>query len=618
MATIVTATWVASSRESALEALQRPVQRSSPGLGKPRGQAVLPPWSALSRRNARTHSDALVRYSDDMATTQTARDPKPTPERILQLANRVLEGDIILPEFQRPFVWKRRQILELMDSVFRNYPIGSLLVWESTQRLASKRSIADLEVAERSEQYPVNYLLDGQQRLSAICGAIYWTPGDPQSVWNVAFDLRTARFFHADHADDFPMYQIPLRRMANAPEFYRRLGPIDDNAMKERADLLFTRFLEYQVPLVTLGDMSIDDVAPVFERINSTGTRLTIYDLMRAATWSPDFDLGNTVDSIKDSLESKKYHTFDNKTFLRTLGAAAGGDFSAQSIDALRELDKAALTNAADAMKAAALRAADFLATEVAAPRAESLPYANQFAVLCEVFRLLPHPDASQLQEIKRWFWLTTLSGYFGGWDSGQMSQDARQVRDFAAGQATTLGEGGVVPSAALWFKKPFRSNSAVSKMLGIMLAHGTPLDLVNGQRIDVDKSLAWSNDKEYHHVFPKAYLKRVGVDGSTANVVGNIVLLTSKSNLGIRDSSPSEYLGRIMEESGRETLLERFESVLVPEAALEAALADDFAGFLKLRSEHLHAHVQRLTGPVSGPQVPGEDLDDSGDDSTD
>ena len=239
-----------------------------------------------------TTGSRLVR----VVTKQTARDPKPTPERILQLASRVLEGDIILPEFQRPFVWKRRQILELMDSIYRNYPIGSLLVWESTQKLASKRSIADLAVAERSAKYPVNYLLDGQQRLSAICGAIYWTPSNPKSVWNVVFDLKTGKFSHSDQVDGHPVHQIPLRRMSDAPEFYRRLGPIDDQEMKDRADLLFTRFLQYQVPLVTLGDMSIDDVAPVFERINSTGTRLTIYDLMRAATWSPDFDLGNTVE----------------------------------------------------------------------------------------------------------------------------------------------------------------------------------------------------------------------------------------------------------------------------------------------------------------------------------
>jgi hypothetical protein len=553
-----------------------------------------------------------------VAPSETARDPKPTPERILQLASRVLDGDIILPEFQRPFVWKRRQILELMDSIYRNYPIGSLLVWESTQKLASKRNIADLNVAERSEKYPVNYLLDGQQRLSAICGTIYWMPGNPRSVWNVVFDLKTGKFAHSDLAEGYPSHVIPLRRMSDPPEFYRRLGPIDNPEMKSRADLLFTRFLQYQVPLVTLGDMSIDDVAPVFERINSTGTRLTIYDLMRAATWSPDFDLGNTVENIKATLEPKKFHTLDNKTFLRTLGAAAGGDFSAQSIDALRDLDNDRLTSAADAMKAAALRAADFLSTEIGAPRAEALPYANQFAVLCEVYRLLPHPNSPQLAEIKRWFWLTTLSGYFGGWDSGQMTQDTRQIRAFAEGKVDNLGEGGVIPSASLWRMKPFRSNSAASKMLGLILAHETPSDLINGQKIDTDKSLAWSNDKEYHHFFPQAYLKRMKVPGNAANVVGNIVLLTSKSNIDILDSAPSEYLNRIIADSGREELVKRLATNLVPESALDAALADDFSGFLELRSQFLHAHVHALTGPVAENEEAAEELDDSDADTTD
>ena len=82
------------------------------------------------------------------------------------------------------------------------------------------------------------------------------------------------------------------------------------------------------------------------------------------------------------------------------------------------------------------------------------------------------------------------------------MTQDTRQIRAFISGKAETLGEGGVIPSSTLWRMKPFRSNSAVSKMLGLILAHEAPLDLVNGQRIDVDKSLAWSNDKEYHHFF--------------------------------------------------------------------------------------------------------------------
>ena len=249
----------------------------------------------------------------------TAKDPKPTAERIEQLAQRVLIGDIILPEFQRPFVWKRRQILELLDSIYRNYPIGSALLWESHQELASKRSIADLEIGARSKKYPVNYLLDGQQRLSTICGVLHWQPGDPKSVWNVVFDLRSERFIHMDHADELPAHQIPLRRLKDPADYFRKLSAIDDDQLKATADLLFNRYKDYQLPLVTLGDMSINDVAPVFERINSTGTRLTIYDLMRAATWSPDFDLGTTIEDIKLSLEPKRFHSFDNKTFLRAL-----------------------------------------------------------------------------------------------------------------------------------------------------------------------------------------------------------------------------------------------------------------------------------------------------------
>ena len=211
-----------------------------------------------------------------------------------------MSGDIALPEFQRPFVWTQKQVRNLLDSIYHNYPIGSLLVWESREDLESKRKIADLEVNARSESYPVNYLLDGQQRLSAICGVLNWEPGDPKSIWNVTFDLKTEKFNHASSLE-FPKHVIPLRWLSNPSTFYKNIFPLEDDALKDRADHLFNRFKDYQLPLVTLGDMPLKDVGPIFERINSTGTKLTIYDLMRAATWSPNFDLGQTVDSIRRS-----------------------------------------------------------------------------------------------------------------------------------------------------------------------------------------------------------------------------------------------------------------------------------------------------------------------------
>lgn len=554
-----------------------------------------------------------------MAKTITAKDPKPTAERIEQLANRVLVGDIILPEFQRPFVWKRKQILELLDSIYRNYPIGSALLWESRQELASKRSIADLEVGERSKNYPVNYLLDGQQRLSTICGVLHWEPGDPNSVWNVVFDLRTEKFSHIDHVEELPAHQIPIRRLSDAAEYFRKISVIDDVKLRSVADLLFNRFKDYQLPLVTLGDMSINDVAPVFERINSTGTRLTIYDLMRAATWSPEFDLGKTIESIKVSLEAKKFHSFENKTFLRCLGAASGSDFSSGSIDSLRQLDPDTLHTCAEQIKVSAQLAVDFLSTEIKAPRAEALPYSNQFVVLIEFFRVLPNPNSEQLAELKRWFWLTTLSGYFSGWDSGQMAADARSIREYASGKVANIDVIASVPTASLWNIKPFRTNSAVSKMIALMFTTKAPLDLITGQVVDIDKSLAWSNDKEFHHLFPQAYLSKIGIKASKGNVPGNIILLTSKSNISISDTAPSVYLKQIIDSDGRHALIERLESNLVPESALDSALNDDFETFLNIRAAYLHGIAESLSSINSDGlvEVSPEEMDDSDFDPT-
>ncbi len=492
-----------------------------------------------------------------------------------------------------------------------------MLVWESTQDLMSKRSIADLEIADRSPNYPVNYLLDGQQRLSTVCGVLHWKPGNAKSVWNVAFDLQTKEFFHVDSLADLPLHQVPLRRLADPSEFYRRLSPLTDASLTETADELFNRFTDYQVALVTLGDMSLNDVAPVFERINSTGTRLTIFDLMRAATWSTSFDLGDSVEKVRQAIAPKKFAGLDEKVFLRALSAAAGGSFNVESIDDLRKKDGDTLARAVQETEESAKRACDFLATEVGVPRYEALPYANQFAVLCEIYRIVGTPSSTQLGDIRRWFWRTTLAGYFGGWNTGQMTSDTTTIRAWGIGVYKSLDIGTVTSNEKIWRVKTFRANSATAKMVALMLSNAGPLDIISGQKIDPDKSLAWSNDKEFHHFFPQAYLKRSRK--GTPHLVANIVLLTSTSNIHIRDSSPSVYLQEIIDADGRETLVARLATNLVSEAALEAALKDDYEGFLYERSITLQAEAMRLCGEPTTTAVATEpeEIQDENDDTT-
>jgi hypothetical protein len=74
--------------------------------------------------------------------------------------------------------------------------------------------------------------------------------------------------------------------------------------------------------------MPSNEVAKVFERINSTGTDLTIVDLARAATWSPEFDLKDEIETLLLVLDGKQYGRVDAKTMLRTIAAGAGFGFS--------------------------------------------------------------------------------------------------------------------------------------------------------------------------------------------------------------------------------------------------------------------------------------------------
>lgn len=89
-------------------------------------------------------------------------------EKIDKIINRINSGDIKIPAFQRAYVWKQFQILDLLDSIVKNYPIGSVLLWSTGEKLKHTRNIAGYSIPDSPDEYPVNYVLDGQQRISSI------------------------------------------------------------------------------------------------------------------------------------------------------------------------------------------------------------------------------------------------------------------------------------------------------------------------------------------------------------------------------------------------------------------------------------------------------------------
>ena len=176
------------------------------------------------------------------------------------------------------------------------------------------------------------------------------------------------------------------------------------------------------------------------------------------------------------------------------------------------------------------------------------------------------------------------------------MSADVRAIANFANGTADFIGVEVVKPSADTWISRQFRSNNAHAKLLAIILAHLGPVDLLSGQVIDTAASLSWSNNKEFHHFFPRDYLKNAGISAVRINSLTNIIMLTSASNRRISNRAPSDYLADVEKAAGSE-LQPWLDSNLVPLEAFEAAKLDDFGLFLTLRAQAIQRTVYEMAG---------------------
>ncbi len=128
---------------------------------------------------------------------------------VSDLITGIRKGEIKIPQFQRRFVWKDEQALRLLDSIASNYPVGSLLLWRTKDKLASERNIGEFGLPETDDMTPTDYVLDGQQRLTVIYSCL----GAPtsQEGFAAAYDLESDTLIRLP--DSPKIHQFPLRRM---------------------------------------------------------------------------------------------------------------------------------------------------------------------------------------------------------------------------------------------------------------------------------------------------------------------------------------------------------------------------------------------------------------------
>jgi len=240
--------------------------------------------------------------------------------------------------------------------------------------------------------------------------------------------------------------------------------------------------------------------------------------------------------------------------------------------------------------------AIDFLATDLSIPSSRHVPYVNQIVVLVEVFRLLPAPSSTQRLLLKQWFWKTAVNEYFAGWNTTDMLNDQRAAAQFANGDIESLNYGTSNPKSNLWRDQQYRQNTALSKILTLLLTFNAPVDLLTGQTIDSSRALHQANSKEFHHFFPRDFLLSKGVDPRKANALGNFVMLTAASNKKITNRAPSNYLKDAAEQLGTAFKV-ALETNLISDGAYAAAMEDNYDLFLVERSKTISKRIGELTG---------------------
>ncbi len=370
-----------------------------------------------------------------------------------KLVERVAAGKIRVPRFQRAFVWKQPDLSALLDSVLRGFPIGSILVWDTDENIESTPRIGPVEISPRPDGM-VGYLLDGQQRVSTLAGTLRLTD-DMDSIvdqidWRVYYDLDDQAFIdHRKLATDSDARYFPVRSLLNTAEFFeacRRIQhQVDDERRAQRwldeADRLSSAFRDYQLPLIHIREADLESAVTVFARLNRTGRKMAADELVSALTYHQrEFHLAGMLDGFKAELKKKGFGSLDRVFLLRSVLAALELDIYAKDWADLMVKPKVR-ERLPEGFKAATqgIRLALKMLQGLGVTSDRLLPYGLQLVLLGEFHRICPRPEAGTVDLLKRWFWVTSFTGWFGGVNTAQAKRALEEIRNLAKGKSETF-----------------------------------------------------------------------------------------------------------------------------------------------------------------------------------
>jgi len=590
-------------------------------------------------------------------------------EYLQEILNAVATGKIQLPEFQRGWIWDDAHVRSLLASISLSYPIGAVMTLENGNPEVRFKPRPVEGVTLNGEIKPELFILDGQQRLTSLYqtllyGKVVETKDsrkrdikrwyyidmckslDPNLDREDAIiglpEDRKIRNFRNEIIEDysepeaeyqynlFPVWQLfdpaGWRREFNK---YWKHAEEKSNLFDEFEKRIVECFKQYLVPVIKLlKNTPKVAVCQVFEKVNTGGVSLTVFELVTASFAADGYNLredwegkrntrGQKIGEgrknvIHNQLQHKVLHGVGADELLQTITLLT--TFERQQNDSkapvsckrndILKLNLDQYQKWVDPATQGLIKAGKVLFQQKLFKNRD-LPYSTQLVPLSAILSLLGEKaDIDTLREkLVRWYWCGVFGELYGGAIETRFARDVVDVLSWLddGEEPKTIEDSNFAPSRLYTLRT---RNSAAYKGLYTILMRDGGLDFRTGEPIDVQAYFEDSID--VHHIFPRKWCQNQKIEARYYDSIINKTPLSYKTNRIIGGNAPSVYLKRLRKDSGMTE--ERQDEILASHVIdVDALKRDDFNAFFEARKEALLVRIENATGKAISRDIPQE-----------
>jgi len=474
-------------------------------------------------------------------------------EPIGRLIEGVVSGKYDIPEFQREFVWTKNQVANLLDSLIRGYPIGSILIWDLSEYTQGKHVY---------ENKPKEWIVDGQQRLVALCilslKKPYWLE---VKKWNEL--IKKYRIKVNILTLDVSLEHSAIKRNPEWVYPHEILGTKDLKIFAERLSErigrseLFTKIydnakriqdiLDIDVPLIKV-NYSLENIATIFERINSAGTRIKQADITLAyiAAYNEGWVRNKFMKYINDLDEEGFY--LDPTLLIRAITSV--GEEKA----VLREVGENFLANKDNSLEKAFKRFKYCLNKLIREFREIGILTSNLIYAKNTIIPMvyLYHKFESDFDFNKAlFFFLAALwRGRYSGASETTLQEDINKIKNatsFENAIKSLVTDLGIckIDKEMIRNAVHYQGEGRFFKLMLYLIAfRNVAVDWFTKDRLGYTKHNEINKDFniEEHHFFPRSLLRGVGYEKNEWNLLANIAFINPGTNKRLRDQ-PYTYI---------------------------------------------------------------------------